>query len=95
MLSLPPQIQDSANFFQLAQEKYAAIQLGKEDLRLPGQIQRTFSDLAACLRQAEEVLVLPLLPTVQEIYTAEQRVSEATGGWNGNGERRMGTSTHK
>ena len=82
-LSLPLQIQDSANFFQLAQEKYAAIQQSKEDLRLPEQIQRSFSDLAASLRQAEEALVLPLLPTVQEIYTAEQRVSGTAGGqWN-------------
>ena len=69
-----PQIQDSANFFQRAQEKYEAIKESKKEFVSPEEIRTAFGDLVTSLRKAEEVLVLPRLPNIQEIYTAEQRV---------------------
>jgi len=67
------QIQDSANYFQLAQEQYHEIHTNKEALRTPEQIRKAFDNLTGSLRQAEKVLVLPQLPTMQEIYAAEMR----------------------
>lgn len=67
-------IQDSANYFQLAQEQYHEIHTNKEALRTPEQIRKAFDNLTGSLRQAEKVLVLPPLPTMQEIYAAEMRV---------------------
>ena len=67
-------IQDSANYFQLAQEQYHEIHTNKEALRTPEQIRKAFDNLTGSLRQAEKVLVLPQLPTMQEIYAAEMRV---------------------
>ena len=69
------QIQDSANFFQQAQEKYHVIQQNRASLTTPEGIRRSFSDFCSSLRDAEEVLILPQLPKVQNLYTAEQRVS--------------------
>ena len=37
-------------------------------------ITQAFSELASCLRKAEQVLVVPQLPSVAEIYSAELRV---------------------
>lgn len=70
----PSKIQDSANYFQLAQEQYHEIQTNREVLRSPEQIRKTFNKFMGTLRQAEEVLVLPQLPNMQEIYAAEMRV---------------------
>lgn len=67
-------IQDSANYFQLAQELYHEIHTNKEALRTPEQIRKAFDNLTGSLRQAEKVLVLPQLPSMQEIYAAEMRV---------------------
>ena len=72
--SLRPKIQDSANYFQLAQEQYRDIQANREALCSPEQISKTFNKFMGSLRQAEEVLVLPRLPNMQEIYGAEMRV---------------------
>ncbi len=48
-------------------------------LTTPEAIRRAFSNFAMCLRKAEEVLVLPTFPIVQEIYKAEQRVRKLRG----------------
>ena len=70
------QVQDSANYFQKAQEKYQSIKANQGILKTPTEIRRAFANLMLSLRQAEEVMVLPQHPNVQEIYKAEQRVSK-------------------
>ena len=63
----------------MAREKYEAIKEAKDVVKTPAEISQMFSDLAASLHLAEEVLVLPQLPRVQNIYAAERRVSEGEG----------------
>ena len=70
------QIQDSANFFQLARDKFHVIKLSGETLRSPDEIHQSFSSLCSSLRSAEEMLIVPQLPNVQDLYTAENRVSQ-------------------
>jgi hypothetical protein len=67
------QIQDSANFFQLARDKFAVIRQSGESLRTPDEIHQSFSGLCSSLRTAEEMLIVPQLPNVQDLYTAENR----------------------
>ena len=69
------QIQDSANFFQLARDKFGVIRQSGESLRTPDEIHQSFSGLCSSLRAAEEMLIVPQLPNVQDLYTAENRVS--------------------
>ena len=69
------QIQDSANFFQVARDKFGAIQRGGKNLQTPDEIHQSFSGLCSSLRAAEEMLIVPQLPNVQDLYTAENRVS--------------------
>ncbi|CAI8006054.1 Protein rogdi, partial [Geodia barretti] len=67
------QIQDSANFFQLARDKFGVIRQSGESLRTPDEIHQSFSGLCSSLRAAEEMLIVPQLPNVQDLYTAENR----------------------
>ena len=72
------QIQDSANFFRQAREKFHVIKQNKDSLQTPEEIQQSFSGLCSCLRAAEEMLIMPQLPNVQDLYTAEQRVGSSS-----------------
>ena len=69
----------------MACEKYEVVKRSKDAVRAPAEVGQLFSDLAESLRQAEEVLVLPQLPTVQNIYAAERRVRERPAGMRGQG----------
>ena len=69
------QIQDSANFFQKARDKFHEIKQSKDSLRTPEEIQESFGGLCSSLRASEEMLIVPQLPNVWELYTAENRVS--------------------
>lgn len=69
----------------MACEKYEVVKRSKDAVRAPAEVGQLFSDLAESLRQAEEVLVLPQLPTVQNIYAAERRVRERPAGRQGHG----------
>ena len=68
------QIQDAANFFQQAQEKFHVLEQNSASLTTPEAIRRSFSEYCSTLGEAEKVLILPQLPNVQDLYTAEHRV---------------------
>ena len=72
------QIQDCANHFQIAYQQLQFIQDTQQALKTPSQLSRAFYELNTNLRKAEEVLVVPRLPSMAEIYSAEQRVRERT-----------------
>lgn len=67
------QIQDSANYFMKARQKYSHLQYTKDTFRRPGQIRKAFEEVAEYLRQAEGIMVLPKPTSMQEIYTTKQR----------------------
>ena len=74
------QIQDCANHFQIAYQQLQFIQDTQQALKTPSQLSRAFYELNTNLRKAEEVLVVPRLPSMAEIYSAEQRVRERERG---------------
>ncbi|KAL5477164.1 hypothetical protein EMCRGX_G023917 [Ephydatia muelleri] len=67
------QIQDCANYFQVAQKQFNDILQSSSAMNTPKQIQKAFGDFISTLRQAVEVLVVPQLPDVKEVYSAELR----------------------
>ncbi|XP_003387392.1 PREDICTED: protein rogdi homolog [Amphimedon queenslandica] len=67
------QIQNSANQFLLAQQKLSFIIQNRESLSTPLALCQALVELASNLQEAERVLVVPQLPSVSEIHSAELR----------------------
>lgn len=67
------QIQDSANHFEIAYQKLQTIIDNTDMLSSPLLLSQAFSELCGSLRSAQQVLVVPQLPSVAEIYSAELR----------------------